>query len=100
MLGVLWTLHIMTVTGVWTNNIAQWSGVLYLNDALSQRFSNFTYISQTICDSKYRQVPVVGRQDFELWGGKVNISQNIVPKSILRFHILQNLQYLILKLLE
>ncbi len=54
------------------------------------------------CDSTYRKVhiQVVGRLDFELWGCKVKISQNIVPKSILRFHILWNLQYLILKLLE
>ncbi len=54
----------------------------------------------TICDSTYRKVPVVGRLDFELWRCKVKISQNIVPKSILRFHILWNLQYLIYKLLE
>ena len=53
-----------------------------------------------ICDSTYRRVPVVGRLDFELWGDKVKISQNIVPKSILRFYILWDLQYLIFKLLE
>ncbi len=52
-----------------------------------------------ICDSTYRKVPVVGRLDFEFWGFKVKVSQNIVPKSILKFHILWNLQYLILKLL-
>ncbi len=33
-------------------------------------------------------------------GCKVKISQNIVPKSILRFHIFWNLQYLLFKLLE
>ncbi len=53
-----------------------------------------------ICDSTYRKVPVVGRLDFELWRRKVKISQYIVPKSILRFHILWNLQYLTFKLLE
>ncbi len=54
----------------------------------------------TICVSTYRKVPVVRRLDIELWGCKVKISQNIVPKSILRFHILWNLHYLILELLE
>ncbi len=44
-----------------------------------------------ICDSTCRKVPVVRRLDFELWGCKVKISQNIVPKSILRFHILWHL---------
>ena len=39
------------------------------------------------CDSTYRKLPVVGRLDFELWGCRVKISQNVVPKSILRFHI-------------
>ncbi len=53
-----------------------------------------------ICDSTYRKVPVVGRLDFELWGCKVKISQNKVPKTILKFHILWDLQYLILKSLE
>ncbi len=53
-----------------------------------------------ICDSTYQNVPVVGRLDFELWGCKVKISQNIVPKLILRFHIFWNFQYLIFKLLE
>ncbi len=43
-------------------------------------------------DSTYRKVPVVRRLDFELWGCKVKISQNIVPKSVLRFHILWNFQ--------
>ncbi len=47
-----------------------------------------------ICDSAYRKVPVVGSLNFELWGCKVKLSQNMVPKSILRFHILCNLQYL------
>ncbi len=52
------------------------------------------------CDSTYRKVPVVGRLDFELWGCKVKISQNMDTKSILRFYILWNLQYLIFKLHE
>ncbi len=52
------------------------------------------------CDSTYQKVPIIRRLDIELWGGKVKISQNIVPKSILRFYTLWNLQYLIFKLLE
>ena len=51
-------------------------------------------------DSTNRKVPVVGRLDYELWECKVKISQNKVPKSILRFYILWNLQHLIFKLLE
>ncbi len=62
---------------------------------------NIKYISKIlICDSTYRKVPVVGRLDFELWGCKVKISQNIVPMPILRFHIHWNLQYLILNIPE
>ncbi len=53
-----------------------------------------------ICDSTYRKVPVVGRLNFELRGCKVKISQNMVPKLILRFHKFGNLQYLIFKILE
>ena len=43
--------------------------------------------------STYRKVPVVGKQDFELWGCSVKISQylNKVPRLILRFHIFLNL---------
>ncbi len=44
-------------------------------------------ILNEICDSTYGKLPVVGRLDFELWGCKVKRSQNIVSKSILRFHI-------------
>ncbi len=53
------------------------------------------YVTQHI--ERYQ---VVGRLDFELWGCKGKISQNIVPVSILRFHILCNLHYFILKLLK
>ena len=54
-----------------------------------------------IFDSTYRKVPVVRILDFELWVGcKVKISQNIVPRLILRFDIFWNLQYLLCCLLE
>ncbi len=43
--------------------------------------------------------PVVRRLNFELQGCKVKASQNMVPRSILRFHMVWNLQYLRFKLL-
>ena len=48
----------------------------------------------------YRKVPVVGKLDFELWRCKVKISQNMVPRLILRLHVFWNLQSLLSKLLE
>ncbi len=63
-------------------------------------FSNldiFTF-DTIICDSTYQKVPVVGRLEFELWGCKVKISQNIVPKSILWFHNFGSLESSILNL--
>ncbi len=64
--------------------------------------SNFLQLgdSKSICDSTYRKY--FGRLDFELQGCKVKVSQNIVPKSLLRFHIylFWNLQHFIFKLLE
>ncbi len=59
------------------------------------------YIKHCItCDSAYRKVPdtIVRKLDFELQRCKVKISQNMVPRLILRFHIF--LQYLLTKLLE
>ena len=46
------------------------------------------------------KVPVIRKLDIELRGCKVKISQNMVPKSILRFHMFWNLQNLIVKLIE
>ncbi len=59
-----------------------------------------TYVPFRICDPTYQKVPVVRRLDFELWECKVKISQNMFSKSILRFHIFWNLQYLIFKVLQ
>ncbi len=59
-----------------------------------------THYQNNKCVSTYCKVPVVERLDFELWGCKGELSQNIVPKSILRFHMFLNLQYLIFKLLD
>ena len=42
-----------------------------------------TYVTQYI--ERYH---VVKRLDFELWGCKVKMCQNMVPKSTLRFHII------------
>ncbi len=46
------------------------------------------------CDSTYQKVPVIRRHgfQFELWGCKIKISQNMVQKLILRFHMFWNLQ--------
>ena len=66
----------------------------------SIKWTNTRLHCYSICDSTYRKVPVVGKLEFELWGCTVKISQNMVQKWILRFHILWNLQYLIFKLLE
>ncbi len=65
-------------------------------------FNFLIIIHGAICNLTHRKVPVVGRLDFEFRGYKVKISQNVVPKSILRFHIfwLWTLHYLIFKLLE
>ncbi len=70
------------------SSLVPWS--MYIVQSLS-----FGYICTPLwnkCDSTYRKVPVVGRLNFELWVCKVKIHQNIVPKSILGFHMLLNHQ--------
>ncbi len=52
------------------------------------------YCNKTICDSTYQKVPVVRRLEFELQACKVKMSHNVVPRLILRFHIIFNLLYL------
>ena len=66
---------------------------------------NITYSIQRVleiglCDSTYWKVPVVGRLDLELWGCKVKMSQNIVPKLILRSKIFNTQSFSYLKDLE
>ena len=57
-------------------------------------------LQQIMFDSIYRKVPVVGKHGFELQECKVKISQNMVPRSILGFHIFWGLQYLSSKSFE
>ena len=79
-----------------------WFALLMQTAGWPSKFGHCVMLSYhtNICYSTYHKVPVVRRLDFELWGCIFKISQNVVPKSNLRCHILWNLQYLIFKLLE
>ena len=77
-------------------NNGRLAGMVYMNDSQTWWSTNsLINVTQHI-----EKIPVVRRLDFELWWCKVKISQNIVPKSILRFHIFWNLQYLMKDLVQ